>query len=274
MAKKKTLRHALKGKVKAERIPRGFDIIGDIAIIEIPKELLKKEKLIGEEILKLHKNVKTVVRKVGGHKGQLRVQKNKVIAGIRKKETIYTEHGCRFKLNIDKTYFSVRLANERKRIFGMIKKGENVLVMFSGCGPYPIVFSKNSPAKNIIGVELNKDAHKYGLENLKLNKIENVELINGDVAKKVPKIKGKFDRILMPLPRGGEDFLGVALGKVKKKGVIHFYAFLKEDKFDEAKEMIKKACGKAKKKYRILKLVKSGQQGPGIYRICVDFKVL
>ena len=84
----------------------------------------------------------------------------------------------------------------------------------------------------------------------------------------------EFDRVLMPLPRGAEDYLGVALKTTKKGTIVHFYDFLHENDFDKAKEKIAKACKKAKKKYRILEFVKCGQFGPGIFRICIDFKIL
>ena len=77
----------------------------------------------------------------------------------------------------------------------------------------------------------------------------------------------------MPLPKGGENYLDLAIKAAKNKGTIHFYDFLHENQFDEAADKIDLACKKAKKKYKILKLVKCGQFGPGIYRICVDFTV-
>ena len=75
------------------------------------------------------------------------------------------------------------------------------------------------------------------------------------------------------LPKGGEDFLDVALKTMKKRGIIHFYDFLSEDQFKLGKAKVKKACKLLKKKCRILKLVKCGQQSPRIYRICVDVKI-
>ena len=66
--------------------------------------------------------------------------------------------------------------------------------MFSGCAPYPLILAKHSPAKSIFGIEINPDAHKFGIENIKLNKFEDkVKLINGDVRKVLPKLKKKFD---------------------------------------------------------------------------------
>ena len=78
----------------------------------------------------------------------------------------------------------------------------------------------------------------------------------------------------MPLPKGGEDFLDVAIKSVKKNGVVHFYDFLHADQFDLARKKVKKTCALLNKKCRILRVVKCGQQSPRVYRICVDFKVV
>ena len=145
--------------------------------------------------------------------------------------------------------------------------------MFSGCAPYPCVLSKNTEAKDIVGVEINPEGHAYGLKNLKLNKIKNVKLICGDVRKEVPKLKEKFDRILMPLPRTAEDFLEAALSVSKKGTIIHFYNFQAEGEFKKADEKVKASCEKAGFKCKILKTVKSGQNAPRFFRICVDFRV-
>ena len=77
----------------------------------------------------------------------------------------------------------------------------------------------------------------------------------------------------MPLPKHAEDYLEDALKVSKKNTIIHFYNFLHEKEFDKAKEMIKKACTMAKKRFKIIRLVKCGQHSPHVYRICVDFKV-
>ena len=83
----------------------------------------------------------------------------------------------------------------------------------------------------------------------------------------------KFDRIVMPLPKSAEDFLELALKSIKKRGIIHFYDFLNEKEFHKAEEKIRKACKKAKKECKILRVVKCGQHAPHGFRICVDFRV-
>lgn len=271
------LKQALKGKLTKKELERAitaFDIIGNIAVIEVPDELVKKEKIIAKTLLGLNKNIKTVLKKAAIHKGVFRTQKLKYLAGVRTKETIYKENNVRIKLNVEKVYFSPRLSTERKRMVQLIKLNEKILVMFSGCAPYPLVISKNTKAKEIFAIEINKTAHRYAEENIKLNKANNVKLFLGDVRKVMPKLSEKFDRILMPLPKTGKDFLETAFLGAKKGTTIHFYDFQKQDEFKLAVEKIKKACKKAKLKCRILRTVKCGQYSPYVFRICVDFRII
>ena len=255
-------------------IPSSFDFVGNILIFsDFPKQLTKKEKIIGTEILKNFKHINSVFKKTKKYSGKYRTPKLKLLAGQKNKETLYKENNVRLKLNVEKVYFSPRLSEERKRIFQQVKNNENLLVMFSGCAVYPIVIAKNTKAKEIYGIEINPTAHKYALENLKLNKINNVKLIKGDVKRILPKLNKKFDRIIMPLPKGAEHFLNIALTKIKKNGTIHFYSFAEENKYENIIKTIKKECKKSKKQCKILKIKKCGQFSPRVYRICVDFKV-
>lgn len=271
------LKGALKGKLakaQLKSLVTSFDIIGDIAIIEIPENLEKKEKLIAEAILKLNKNIKVVCKKAGIHSGIFRRQKLVIIAGEKRKTTIHKESNVRMKLHIQDVYFSPRLSTERKRIASQVKPAEDVLIMFSGVAPYCLVIAKNTKAKEVYGIEINPLAHKYALENVKLNKLNNVKLFLGDVRMVVPTLNKKFDRIAMPLPLGGENFLDVTLSAVKKNGVIHFYDFKDESGFEISKQKVLDACSAVKKKCKILRLVKCGQIGPRTFRICIDFKIL
>lgn len=274
---KMKLKQALKNKLTKKELallPSSFDVVGDILIFaDFPSELDKKETLIGKTILSLLKNVNVVCKKTRKYSGKFRLLKLKIIAGVRRKETEHKENNIKLKLNVEKVYFSSRSNNERKRINQLVKKDETVLVMFSGASPYPINISKNTKAKEIYGVEINPVAHYYALKNLELNKVENVKLFLGDVTKIIPKIKKKYDRILMPLPKGAENFLYLALSKTKKKGTIHFYGFFEEENINK-KFMNTYLKRYVKKKFKILNIVKCGQFGPRIFRVCIDFQIL
>jgi tRNA (guanine37-N1)-methyltransferase len=193
---------------------------------------------------------------------------------LQNKEAIHKENNVRLKLNVEKVYFSSRLSEERRRISRLVKNNEAILTMFSGAAPYPATISKNTRAREIIGIEINPIAHKYALENLKLNKIRNVKLILGNVKNEVPRLKKKFDRIIMPLPRGAENFLDLAFKVAKKGTIIHLYQFINEEEFEATKQKLKNICNKNKINCKILGLVRCGQFSPRVYRVCIDFKVL
>jgi len=251
-------------KEEQRLIPKSYEIVGDILIFAgFPKELEKKEKEIAKDFLEKLKHVKVVAKKTKNFSGKYRLQKLKIMAGERRKKTIHTENGVKIKVNPEKTYFSSKSSTERLRITKLIKKEETVLVMFSGVAPYPLTIAKHSKAKEIYGVESNPDAHELGLQNIALNKFKNILLYKGDVRRVLPKIKKKFDRIIMPHPSDSEAYLRLAKSKLKPKGKIHMYILEKEENFKELK--------KKYKKYKP-KLVKAGSPSPGKFRVCLDLK--
>src|SRR3989338_3634501 len=200
---KRNLKFYLKDKLTAKELkfaPSSFDVVGDILIFsEFPKELVKKEKIIGSIILQNYHHIKTILKKTKKYSGRFRTPKLKVIAGENRKETICKENDVLLKLDVEKVYFSPRMSSERKRIADLTKPNESVLTMFSGSGIYPLVIAKNTKCKEVYGIEINPVAHKYALENIKKNKLENkIKLFVGDANRIVPRLNKKFDRILMP----------------------------------------------------------------------------
>ena len=261
-------------KKQLSLIPRAQEIVGKIMILEIPDQLKSEEKLIAEAYLKLNKNVETVVKKQEIHSGTFRTRKVRIIAGKKTKETVHYENGVKIKLHLEKTYFSARSANERLRIAKLIKSGESVLVMFSGVAPFPLVFARNSDAKEIYGIELNPLAHQYALENVTLNDFgDKIKIFQGDVRTILLTIKKKFDRIAMPLPKTGDEFLNITLPKVKKGGTIHLYAFLNEAGIDSYAKKVRELCKSLKYSVKIIRKVKCGQFSPGTFRVCYDIKI-
>jgi len=258
--------------LKREGLPKSYDILGNILILDIPENLIKEEKDIAKALIHTNKNVKTVLKKSGMHSGEFRTQKLTYIYGEKTKETVYKENNVLIRLDVEKVYFSPRLSTERKRIFHTVKPHENILVMFSGCGPYPLTISKNTSAKSILGVEKNKVAHEYAVQNIELNKLTNISLINDDV-RNLEGI-GVFDRIIMPLPKDADLFLDVAFRFIKKGTIIHLYGFEHESSVDNIVKKIDVAAKKDKIKYGVIKVVKCGQYSPGMFRVCADFRIL
>ena len=162
---------------------RAYDVIGDIAIVEIPDSMAEKRRLVGETLLSLNKKVKCVFEKRGEVSGVHRTRKLVHLAGEKRTETIHREYGCSFSLDIEKVFFSPRLATERKRIAGMVGDGEKVFDMFCGVGPFSIIISKYSGAKEIHASDINEYAIAYLKKNIQLNRVKNVVPYRGDALK-------------------------------------------------------------------------------------------
>jgi len=258
------------------KFPKSFDVLGNIAVVKFSREFKKKDKKkYAKEILEKNKSVETILEKVDKIKGRLRTPTTKWLAGKKTKEVLYKENNCVFRFNVDKTYFSPRLSNERKEIAEKIKKGDEVFVMFAGVAPFSIVIAKNSQAEKVYSNELNREANKYGEMNIELNKVKDkVELIPGDIKKVVEKINKKFDVIVMPRPQLKDIFLESAF-KLSKKGTrIFYYDFCGIDETNSIIEKIKKESLRAKKKIKILKVKKAGEVAPYKIRVRVDFQIL
>ncbi len=253
-----------------------FDVIGSgdkaVAIIEVADG----EKQFAKKIMEENKNIKSVLKKTSERKGKLRLRQFKLVAGDKNTEVIHKEYGCLLKLNPMKVYFSPREATERQKIATQVKPNETVLVMFSGISVFSIAIAKKQINVNkIYAVELNKDAHNYALENVRINKLSHkIVPIKGDVKKVCKQFYGKCNRVLMPLPLDSEKFLNVAVKCLKKNGVIHFYSLGKEDNlFQNALDIIDKKLRKLKKKYAIIGKRKMLAYAPYEYKICIDFIV-
>jgi len=156
-----------------------YDIVGDIAIIKKPLKYDEEEYV--KRILEKHKFIRTILLQETDVLPPYRIPKYKILYGENKTETINIEYGLRFKVDVARCYYSPRLSNERYRIAKQVKENEEVLVMFSGVNVYPIYIAKYSKAKIIYSIELNPFAVKYGLENIKINKVNNVITLLGDV---------------------------------------------------------------------------------------------
>lgn len=251
-----------------------FDIIGSIAILPL---YTKNAKKTAKKIMSEHKNVRTVLLKAEKIKGRLRKRKLRFIAGVKTKETIYKESGCLMKMDVEECYFSPRLSNDRIDIMKKVKKGEKVLVMFSGVAPYALVIAKHKKPEVVYAVELNKKAHEYALENIRLNKLGNVIAIQGDAKRIIPKLRKKirFDRIVMARPQLKDTFLKEAISIAKKGCIIHFYDFLIEKEIpDKALDKIQMECEKSGKKFKTTGWKKAGEIAPRKYRIRADFVVV
>jgi len=214
-----------------------YQKIGEIIILS------RKDKEAAERLLLLP-NTKTVLYKSGSIFGKYREPQLKKLAG-NGTETIHKEHGCLFRLDVEKIMWSKGNHNERTRLIEMVKKGEVIVDMFAGIGYFSIPLAVHSRAKKIYAIEINPVSFLYLKENVKLNKTRKIETINSDC--KEVEIKQKADRVLMGLLPSAKKYLPKALEFVKNGGMIHYHGLDRDEPENLMKE-VEEVCRKKKVK--------------------------
>ena len=151
-------------------LPQSMDIVGDIAIIDIPLDLKKYDVILGKAILEINKNVKTVLSKSSPVKGVYRLRSLDFISGKNHTKTIHSEFGCKYHIDVAKVYFSPRLSQEHNRVSSLVKGKEVIMDLFAGVGPFSILIAKNKPEVKIFAIDINPDAIEFLEKNIRLNR--------------------------------------------------------------------------------------------------------
>jgi len=252
----KTLADALEGKMSPEKLallPRAYDLIGDIAILEIPDEISSYSKLIGETFHNIHSNFKTVLAKKGAISGTTRIREYTLLAGDDRTKTIHTEYGCRLAVDVAKAYFSPRLLEEHNRIAQLVRSGEIVVDMFCGVGSFAIHITKKTDAK-VIAIDINKSAIDLLFESIRMNKLVGTILpVVADAHDYVNTNELSVDRVIMNHPSGASDFVGEACSILKLGGTMHYYDFIGGDTPEDS--LKEKVIGLVEKQGRKVKKI-------------------
>jgi tRNA (guanine37-N1)-methyltransferase len=279
---KETLKQFLENRLLPNLVamlPQALDVIGDIAIIDIPPELKSQENIIGEAILQTHKNIKTVLAKAGAISGTYRVRDYDFIAGEQKTQTIHKEFGCQYHVDVAKAYFSPRLSHEHERIASLVQKDEIVVDLFTGVGPFSILIAKKNPTVKVYAVDLNPEAIELLKINVRANRVENQVLpILGDARQITSsKLKGAANRVIMNLPETAIEFVDAACQAIKPEcGIIHFYAFVRSpDSIENLKLRFTQAVESSGRKVEEFLYAKSIREtAPFESQIALDVKII
>ena len=124
-----------------------------------------------------------------------------------------------------KSFFQVN-SNMVEKLYGTaiklakLKNSDVALDLYCGTGTITSIIAGHT--KKVIGIEIIDDAIKDAKENIKLNHINNVSFICGDVTKEITKIKEDIDVIFVDPPRKGIDRKAIAImKKINPKKIIY-----------------------------------------------------
>ena len=83
------------------------------------------------------------------------------------------------------------------------EKNQVLLDAYSGVGTIGLIASKN--VKEVLSVEINKDAHRNAIMNAKRNNVTNIKFYQDDASHFIDTYEGGIDVVIMDPPRKGSD---------------------------------------------------------------------
>lgn len=258
-----------------ELLPGGWQILGDVVIVTLHPDLYPVRDELGDALLTMYPYCRSVYLDKG-IEGKLRRPNRELIAvqdgGDNPAMAIHTENGCRFKLDVTKVMFSKGNLNERIRM-GKLGREEVVVDMFAGIGYFTIHMAVHARPARIIAIELNPESYQFLVENIRLNRVEDiVEPVLGDCAKKTPV--SVADRVVMGYVGNTHHYLPQAIGALKPGGVLHYHETVPEKLMpDRAIERIHGEAQLQGRRIKILDWRRVKKYSPGVWHIVVEARI-
>lgn len=251
-------------------LPRGWYILGEVIVVKIHPALDGFKHRIGEALLAIYPRCRAVVRDFG-IEGPLREPVREIIAGD-SSLTLHRENGVLFKLDALKIMFSQGNLRERMRM-SLLGQGETVVDMFAGIGYFSIPMAVHSRPIRVMAIELNPLAHKYLVENTRINKVEEiVQPVLGDCSDKTPS--GEADRVLMGLVQVTDKFLQKGIEALRPGGTLHYHQTIPSWLYPRAAiHEVVEAARSMDRRAEIVYCAKVKKFSPGVVHAVVDARI-
>lgn len=163
-----------------------------------------------------------------------------------------------YEFDFSRVYWNPRLGTEHERIVSLLQRGDTVIDVFAGVGPFAIPAARRGC--EIIANDLNPESFRWLQHNTKLNKVDKKitsfnmdgrDFIRGPVKERLPALMKGSQKIhvVMNLPALAVEFLDAFIGLLDKEPdqisskenlpQVHCYGFSKED--DPQKDIVERA---------------------------------
>ena len=227
-----------------EKLPRSFDVIGDIVLVRIPRGLDSYGPRIGEALLKFVPRSRIVGRD-RGVKGVERRRSLERLAGSGGWGTVHRENGVAIHADVELAYFSPRLAREHAWVSDSVQSGEVVYDLCCGVGPFALAIAHAGRASRVVAVDRNPAA--IALLGSSLRELKGgppVETIPADISDFLERA-APADRAILNLPLEGIKYLPSVARRVRPVGRIHYYEVVSRDAVAHRTEEIVRDLGGA-----------------------------
>lgn len=204
------------------RLPHSFDVIGDVVLVRVPPQLTPRAHEIGEALLEFVPGAR-IVGNDRGVKGTARRRSLAVLAGSGGWRTRHRENGIDFEVDLERAYFSPRLAHEHSRVASEIAEGDRVYDLCCGVGPFAVTIARDGRAASITAVDSNADAVALLRDTLNHRPFAGrVTPIVGDV-REFAATAPPVERVILNLPHEGIKYLPSVARTVAPSGRLYYY---------------------------------------------------
>ncbi len=209
-------------------LPRGFQELGNHAILHLHPDLIPYASQIVAEIPKFLPKIRGIWLREGEIQGKYREPGTiRHLWGDSNSEVTIVEHGIRYQFDFTRIMFSKGNVTERGLLPSHMHPDEIVFDMFAGIGYFSLGIAKNSHPHQIYAMEWNPVAFEYLKQNIKLNHVQQyITPLFGDCKEIVKKLidQGIYaDKIIMGLLPAPKDAISAALSGIVHKGGVIIY---------------------------------------------------
>ena len=207
-------------------VKTGFASNQIMVVLVVSSQIFPGKNNFVRELLKKHPEITTIVMNVNNRKTSMVLGNvEKVLFGKGYIED--TLCSCVFQIS-PKSFYQINPVQTEvlyNKAIDMAKLKGNEAVLDAYCGIGTISLIVSSKVKNVIGVELNKDAVKDAIKNAKRNKITNVRFYNNDAGDFMASLtieKQSIDVVFVdpPCSDSDEKFLS-SLVRLSPKKVVY-----------------------------------------------------
>ncbi|MGI0130757.1 MAG: class I SAM-dependent methyltransferase [Thermoplasmata archaeon] len=222
---------------ESDQLPRSFDVIGDIVLVRIPNELERRAREIGEALLAFVPGARIVGADRGVH-GRERRRSLEEIAGSGGWRTRHRENGLEIEVDLERAYFSPRLAREHALIAESVRGHDRVYDLCCGVGPFALTIARDARATEVTAVDSNPEALallRVSLERQRFaTPVHPIEMPVERFAPTAPPV----ERVILNLPHEGIKYLPSVARTVARRGRLYYYEVTPRAEFERRGEAV------------------------------------
>lgn len=254
-----------------ERLPRAFDVVGDVVLVRLPDSLSGRAGEVGDALLRFVPGAR-VVGWDRGVRGTARLRAIEKIAGTGSFQTVHHENGLTFEVDLERAYFSPRLSREHARVAASVRSGETVYDLCCGVGPFTLLILQGGVAARVTSVDLNPTA----IELLERNRARvrsrvSFEAVQADLETFLAE-GPPADRVILNLPLEGIKYLTSVARVVSGPGTLHFYDVTRRAEADSRPQRLLDALDESRPGWRLVDTHRVHPYSPDADVVAYDFR--